>query len=140
MKTQLIALGRRMWRPLGVAAIVGSALVIAGAVPRMTANSPLAAPGGSVAVAPAAATSYADAVSKATPAVVTVRIERKAEVTPSSFDDDPFFQRFFGQGRAPRGGQSPIERGVESGVIVSEDGNILTNNHVVDGADQVTVR
>jgi len=139
MKTQLLMLGRRTWRPLGVIAIVAATLVIAGAVPRMTANSPLAPAASSPGAAPLAATSYADAVSKATPAVVTVRIERKAEVTPSALEDDPFFQRFFGQGRMPRGGQSPIERGLGSGVIVSEDGNILTNNHVVGGADHVTV-
>jgi Do/DeqQ family serine protease len=139
MKTQLQTLGRHVWRPLGVVAIVASSLVIAGAVPRMTANSPLAPATAPPAIAPVATTSYADAVSKATPAVVTVRIERKAEVTPSAFDDDPFFQRFFGPGRVPRGGQSPIERGLGSGVIVSEDGNILTNNHVVGGADHVTV-
>jgi len=139
MDTKLTVLGRRLWRPLGVMAIVGSTLVIAGAVPHMTATSPLAPAVGPTSTAPLAATSYADVVSKATPAVVTVRIERKAEAVPSAFEDEPFLQRFFGQnGRIPRG-PAPVERGLGSGVIVSEDGNILTNNHVVGGAEHVTV-
>src|SRR6188768_22790 len=139
MDTKLTVVGRRLWRPLGVMAVVGSTLVIAGAVPHMRATSPLAPAVGPTAPAPLAATSYADVVSKATPAVVTVRIERKAEALPSAFEDEPFLQRFFGQnGRTPRG-PAPVERGLGSGVIVSEDGNILTNNHVVGGAEHVTV-
>jgi serine protease Do len=52
------------------------------------------------------------------------------------FLDDPVFRRFFGQGdREPR----PTREGMGSGVVVSADGIVLTNNHVVDGADEIRV-
>jgi Do/DeqQ family serine protease len=54
--------------------------------------------------------------------------------------DDPMFRQLFG-GRAPRsrGGNTEVERSLGSGVIVREDGHILTNHHVVDGAQDITV-
>ena len=82
--------------------------------------------------------SYADAVDRVAPAVVTIRSSRRVRAAQQfPFADDPVFRQFFG-GRAPRE-PNQVERGLGSGVIVRADGYILTNHHVIDGAEDIQV-
>ncbi len=85
--------------------------------------------------------SYAPVVKRAAPAVVNIfstRMVSARRTVPPLFDD-PFFRRFFGED-FPRGvPRTRVQNSLGSGVIVREDGIIVTNHHVIAGADEITV-
>jgi Do/DeqQ family serine protease len=83
--------------------------------------------------------SYADVVSKAAPAVVTIHSQmRVRQPQQFPFGNDPFFREFFGD-RVPPPAPERRREGLGSGVIVAQDGYVLTNHHVIDGADRIKV-
>ncbi|THD64671.1 Do family serine endopeptidase [Phenylobacterium sp.] len=118
-----------------------------------------AGPGGAVNAQPvapvtgAAPASFADIVQRVAPAVVSIEVEGKAGphrivegLGGGDGDDDdapqglpPELRRFFQQG--PSGGQAPAQpmRAAGSGFFIAADGYLVTNNHVVENADKITV-
>ncbi|MBT9526574.1 MAG: trypsin-like peptidase domain-containing protein [Rhizobacter sp.] len=80
--------------------------------------------------------SYSGAARRATPAVVSITASKAPQRNPHT--DDPWFKFFFGD-QDPGQRQQP-QVGLGSGVIVSPEGYLLTNNHVIEGADDIEVQ
>ncbi len=101
--------------------------------PTPPATPAIAIPGGS------APTSYADAVARSAPAVVNISTAKLVTERPNPLFEDPVFRRFFGEAPddLPR---QRLETSLGSGVIVSDSGHVLTNNHVIAGADQIVIQ
>lgn len=86
--------------------------------------------------APRRITSFSDAARKAMPAVVNIYTSKETKVARHPFMDDPVFRHFFGE---QFDAQTRRSTNLGSGVLVSDQGYILTNNHVVEAADEIEI-
>ncbi len=134
-----------------VSAGVGAAIGSGGWAAHPPALAPVAAAAPSVVTPGSIETSFAPVVERALPAVVNISSSKASKVSAQGLPQmDQFFKQFFGQefegpdsgrnrGRGSNTPRKQYERSLGSGVVVRSDGYILTNNHVIDGADDITV-
>jgi serine protease DegS len=81
--------------------------------------------------------SYADAVTRAAPAVVNIYTSKTLQAPLNPLLNDPLYRRFYNRGNVKQ--QERIQRSLGSGVIIDRNGYLLTNHHVIDGADEILV-
>src|SRR5215213_10012536 len=107
--------------------------------PPPPASTPNTSTSGAASSGLASQNSFADVVDRVAPAVVSIHSSRRVRpARQHPFFDDPLLREMFGSPRTPPS-DSPRVEGLGSGVIVSADGYVLTNHHVIDGAEEVTV-
>ena len=134
-------------------AIAGASLVLATLFVNVSPNAQ------SAVSAAAGATSFADVVESVSPAVVNISVSKVAQSMPTAgfrgfgpqrpgsprdqapeqFPFDEFFERFFDRPGQPGVPQPRRSEGQGSGFVIEADGYIVTNNHVIDGADKIVV-
>ena len=138
---------RRSLLLIGILASIGAGFWLHAfwVAPRPPAPPAVATPAGTADALQAAFVGVAQRVRPAVVHVGTVQVARarRPPVNPGPFADDPFFKDFFDQFFGPRtpGGPGEFRQpGLGSGVIVDKRGYVLTNFHVIKGADAVTVR
>jgi len=83
--------------------------------------------------------SYAPLVKRVSPSVVNVYAAREVRQRRSPFAGDPFFERFFGENAFGGRPRRRTARSLGSGVIIGEEGIVITNHHVIENADEVKV-
>ncbi|HEX9464104.1 MAG TPA: DegQ family serine endoprotease [Alphaproteobacteria bacterium] len=124
----------RVMRPISGVAALGLLLVFGAAASAQT-----PAPGVPGSQAEIRLT-FAPLVKRTAPAVVNIFTKRTVRNAASPLLNDPFFRRFFGdQFMAGPGGTDSVQNSLGSGVIVDPSGVVVTNHHVIRGADEITV-